>query len=261
MSRSTYYVVIVVTILLGLLFSRPSQCQTYYCTGDVDGDGNPLQPADQQYLIAFVNFTGPPPIPIYQGDLDGDCVVDYADIKMFECYFASGISCFPTYPVPTCSDPDTVRGACCDTTGGCSVRSFANCKKGGGSSALHGTPCNGCGPRCVRHPDGLVAWYTLDQGILVKDIAGMHHGYTIYTVGVHQDGMVNEAGSFRWDPAGGIRVKDDPFKHVGDDNFTIDAWIYPEAWDYAYCDQMPGYCHVRPIIDNSAPAHWHYEGG
>jgi len=245
-------------MLLGLLSSQSSQCQPSYCTGDVDGDSIPLQPADLQYLTAFVNFTGPPPTPIYQGDLDGDSVVDQADIEMFECYFASGMSCFPTYPVPTCSDPDTVRGACCDSAGGCSVRSFLNCKKGGGSPLLHGTAC---GPPdwdpclaswCVRRPPDLVAWYPFDEDELTRDIVGMHDGHTIATVAV-DPGMVGEAASIRWEPNGAIRVTDDPFKYIGEGDFTVDAWICPEPWDYAYCDQKPQDCRVRPIVDNSSP--------
>lgn len=254
MSRSTYFSVIAAAILLGLLFIQPSQCQTYYCTGDVDGDSIPLQPADLQYLTSFVNFTGLPPTPIYRGDLNGDCVVDQADIEMFEYYFISGMSCFPTYPVPTCSDPDTVRGACCDSIGDCSIRSFANCRKAGGSSLLHGTACGPADvcaePRCVHRPPDLVAWYPFDY--VGWDIAGRHNGKRIGAYGGDL-GKVGPAYSFRWNPAGAIRVQDDPFQYITGGSFTIDAWIRPEAWNYGNCDWWPSYCRVRPIIDNTSP--------
>jgi hypothetical protein len=75
---------------------------TCYATGDIDGNGTPLTVADLSYLVAFLHGTGPAPNPLYLADLDGNCFIDTFDINKFQCYLSSGMSCFPTYPVPTC---------------------------------------------------------------------------------------------------------------------------------------------------------------
>jgi hypothetical protein len=113
---------------------------TCFATGDVDGDGVPFAVTDLLHLIRFVNFAGPPPSPLYQGDLSGDGFIDQADIDAFNCYFIQGISCFPVFPVPTTCNPDTVRGCCCSATG-CAVRSPVNCTAVGGTYHGDGSAC------------------------------------------------------------------------------------------------------------------------
>jgi hypothetical protein len=258
MSRRISYVVIVVAILLGTLFSQPSQCQSY-CTGDVDGNGTPLQSADLQYLTAFVNSGGPPPIPLYQGDLNADCVIDQADIEMFQCYLDFGMSCFPTYPVPTCSGQDTAIGACCEPLGNCFRRSFYNCFNAGGYWLGHGTFCTPlpaeCDMNCVHPPTGLVAWYPLDEtsGKVAKDIAGKHNAahsdWPLGSLGAvtFGPGKVRNHFGIVWGARGIVRVYDDPFEDIDGSDFTIDAWIFASATNVVP-DPNPRF--LRPIVSN-----------
>jgi hypothetical protein len=83
--------------------------------GDVDGNGIPLTVSDLVYLINYVEQGGPAPLSPWEADLTGDCIVDSLDIKIFQCYFIAGLSCFDTYPVPTCCNPRL--GCCFDFTG------------------------------------------------------------------------------------------------------------------------------------------------
>jgi len=94
---------------------------------DINNDGLTLTVADLVYLIDFVNGLGPAPDSMHSADLNGDCRIDQLDIEVFEEYFAIGLGAFSEFPVPTCCDPDTVRGACCfiDT---CHVRHPNNCE-------------------------------------------------------------------------------------------------------------------------------------
>jgi len=121
-------------------------CRAYdtcYTNADVDGNGVALTISDMVYLVNFVYAGGPPPYPLYMGDINGDCYVDHLDVQVYECYIAQGMSCFPLYPVPTCCDPDTVRGACCyydpDT---CHILTPANCDVSGGVYAGDGVSCS-----------------------------------------------------------------------------------------------------------------------
>ncbi|MCK4858797.1 MAG: hypothetical protein KAT58_12555, partial [candidate division Zixibacteria bacterium] len=105
-------------------------CQPCYAYGDINDDGIALIISDLTYLIQFVNFAGPPPNLLYEGDLNGDCYIDQLDIDMFNCYLINGYSCFTNgYPVKTCCCPDTTRGACCAiVTAHCDVLSPFNCQ-------------------------------------------------------------------------------------------------------------------------------------
>jgi hypothetical protein len=80
-------------------------CRTCYATGDVNGDGLSLTLADLTYLVRYFSGAGPAPVPPYQGDINGDCVLDSLDAIMYQCFFINGMSCFPVYPVPTCCSP------------------------------------------------------------------------------------------------------------------------------------------------------------
>ncbi len=109
-------------------------CDTCTCvaTGDVNGDGLTLTTADYDALFAFVNGFGDLPDSACFADLNGDCVIDQADLDLFQCYFTYGLSCFTSYggyPVTTCCDPTTVTGACCvDDT--CYQYAAQNCVEG-----------------------------------------------------------------------------------------------------------------------------------
>jgi hypothetical protein len=112
-------------------------CPTCFADGDADGNGIGLTVADLSYLTQFIADCGAPPDSLHKVDLNGDCVVDSNDIRIYVDYFTYGLSVFDPYggyPVPTCCDPtlepipDTVTifglehvsggTACYDTTGG-----------------------------------------------------------------------------------------------------------------------------------------------
>ncbi len=83
----------------------PDSLSTCYASGDVNGDLVGLSVSDLAYLEAFIFQGGPAPPLLWEADLNGDCVVDTADLNMYRCYFVYGISCIPGYPVQTCCDP------------------------------------------------------------------------------------------------------------------------------------------------------------
>jgi hypothetical protein len=79
-----------------------AECCSCFTDGDVNGNGTPLEIADLLYLIHFLQGTGPAMIPLFKGDLNGDCVVDSLDAQKYYDYFLYGMSVFPTYPIRTC---------------------------------------------------------------------------------------------------------------------------------------------------------------
>jgi PKD repeat protein len=93
----------------------PDECEACLATGDVNGDGISLTIGDLSYLISYLTLGGPPPVQLSQADLNGDCLVDTNDVRIYVCYFQQGLSCFPSYPVPTCCNPRL--GCCFDITG------------------------------------------------------------------------------------------------------------------------------------------------
>jgi len=104
---------------------QPEPCN---CFGDPNDDGTSLTVADLVYLNNFVAFDGPPPDPMYQGDFNGDCVVDLLDVELFLCYNTYGMICFDEWPVRTCCEPDTIRGACCSVDpDSCRILAPFNC--------------------------------------------------------------------------------------------------------------------------------------
>jgi len=125
---------------------------TCYATGDVNGDGTSLSVADLTALMAFVYNGVLPNGPLWQGDLNGDDHVDQLDIDIYKCYFISGMSCFPIFPVPTDCDPDTVRGACCEDDS-CTVKSPYNCALVSGTYQGNGTSCS---PNPCAQTDSIV---------------------------------------------------------------------------------------------------------
>ena len=83
----------------------------YYGDGDCNVDGNVLTVLDLVYLIQFLQGNAAPPSAPYHSDLNGDCVVDSNDYKLYQSYFTYGLSVFAPYggyPVPTCCSVDVV---------------------------------------------------------------------------------------------------------------------------------------------------------
>ncbi len=124
-------------------------CDTCLClaTGDIDNDGTALGEIDLEILIGIVYGWIPPIDSMCHADLNGDCVIDQADIDLLQCYLTYGYSCFSSlggYPVATCCDPSTVTGACCviDT---CYQYAQQNCLEGsyqGDSTWCASDTCN-----------------------------------------------------------------------------------------------------------------------
>lgn len=66
----------------------------------------PYTVADLVYAIRVVlGGIGTPPDDLYRFDLDGNCVIDSADVLRYICYFQFGGECFPPGPVATCCYP------------------------------------------------------------------------------------------------------------------------------------------------------------
>jgi len=133
-----------------------------YATGDVNDDGVVLSLADIWYLTAFVNGAGPAPPVLYSGDMNGDCDIDYLDVALFEDYFIYGLGVFTNgYPVPTCCEVDTVRGACClaDT---CFNLTVGNCVGAGGGYTGDNLFCGADLCSCCRDIRGNVDGDALD---------------------------------------------------------------------------------------------------
>jgi hypothetical protein len=134
MSNKRFHKFIFAGLLAALLLIPAGEINAQcFASGDCDGNGHALTVSDMVYLIRYLQGNGPAPTPLYEADLNGDCVLDDADAELYACVFEHGMICLPHYPVPTCCEPDTVVGACCDSVGGCSVRSPAHCLERGGT--------------------------------------------------------------------------------------------------------------------------------
>ena len=91
-------------------------CEVCYAAGDVNGDGVTLTVADLVHLIRYLNYDTTATGPLYEGDLNGDCRLDYLDVFVYQLFFDIGLPAFAPwggYPVATCCNPDTLRGATC----------------------------------------------------------------------------------------------------------------------------------------------------
>jgi hypothetical protein len=156
----------ILLVLLGaalLSFSSAvAQTGPFWVTGDVNGDGVAVTVGDLIALARFVEYGVPYSDSLFKGDLNADCVIDEGDLEVLTCYFQHGPFCLPQFPFTTCGNPDTLRGACCDTLGKCGVRSEGNC------NARLGT-YHGLNTRC-----GLSGDLNGDQMINISDV--------IYTV-------------------------------------------------------------------------------
>jgi hypothetical protein len=89
---------------------RPGSVQIFQGTcgadSDLDGDGLPLSVADMIYFTRLIMGQVDAPALLYRVDFNGDCVVDSADLTMFECYWVHGLSCILPWPRPTCCNPE-----------------------------------------------------------------------------------------------------------------------------------------------------------
>jgi hypothetical protein len=84
-----------------------SPIDTCHANGDCNNDGIGLTVPDADCLFQYLYNMGSPPDPLYKCDLNGDCVVNQADLDVYQGYFVYGISYFDQYggyPVPTCCD-------------------------------------------------------------------------------------------------------------------------------------------------------------
>jgi len=140
-SRYLSFLTVVVLVLAGLSPGAAAQ-DTCYADMDVDGNGLPLSVGD--YVLVLRYFAGDTTIAVepYHLDLNGDCAIDAADLELFACFFANGMSCFDgVFPVPTCCNPEVITGACCEGDS-CSQRTLGNCLAMGGFYGGDGTACN-----------------------------------------------------------------------------------------------------------------------
>ncbi len=119
---------IIVLCAILLLAGCPSAELNGQCLarGDFDGSGA-FSISDYVNFINFVTNFGPPPQDLFECDLNGDCRVDELDVELVICYFTNGAACFPQFPVPTCCEPDTNRGACCVQIDSCRILHPDNC--------------------------------------------------------------------------------------------------------------------------------------
>jgi uncharacterized repeat protein (TIGR01451 family) len=115
---------------------------------------------------------------------------------------------------------------------------------------------------CVPPPPDMIAWWPLDgQGTLISnnllDIAGNHNGTTPCALPVDVTGKVEGAVRFNRANQAVIRVPNDPFVDVGDGDFTIDAWIYPENLS-SYDVSIFNRSQHRIILDNRVTNYFGY---
>jgi hypothetical protein len=70
--------------------------------GDIDGNGL-VNIGDAVYLVGFLFQQGPTPNPLANGDVNGDCVIDYADcvclLRMEIPEFPCRVNCTCVYPL------------------------------------------------------------------------------------------------------------------------------------------------------------------
>jgi len=80
--------------------------------GDANGDFS-INILDVSFLLDFLISGGPAPVPLANGDFNGDCVIDFDDINGIELYFLGGAG-----PVEcTCLEPTFDLGCCIGNRG------------------------------------------------------------------------------------------------------------------------------------------------
>ncbi len=143
-------------------------CEVCYAGGDVNGDGVILTVADMVNLIRYLNYDTTMAGAPYEADLNGDCRLDNLDVEVYQEYFAIGMPAFAPYggyPVMTCCNPDTLRGATCSADS-CMMMHPANVE-GGWAYQGDYTVCdpeNPCDTCTMQHPgdvdgDGFINVY------------------------------------------------------------------------------------------------------
>ncbi|MFZ5980114.1 MAG: dockerin type I domain-containing protein [Candidatus Zixiibacteriota bacterium] len=136
------------------LFSTAA-ADTCQATGDVNGDGITLSPADAVALDNFVQTGVNTPDNLWECNMNGDGYIDHLDVILYYAYLENGMIVFEPYggyPVPNDCYPSTVRGATClnDT---CWVLSPENAVAAGGYYLGNGTTCvpNPCFACCIGY--------------------------------------------------------------------------------------------------------------
>jgi hypothetical protein len=140
--RRIIFLVVAACTAIGLTTTPASAQDSCWAALDVNGDGIVLTVGD--YVAAIRAYYGDTTIAVewYQLDINGDCVIDDADLEMFSCYFHYGLGCFEYgFPVQTCCEPDLTVGACCLGEDSCSMRNPDNCAALGGTYMGDGVPC------------------------------------------------------------------------------------------------------------------------
>lgn len=127
-SRQLKYLVLAAVSLV--ILASPAQLRAQ-CWASFDFDGtDPGSVSDYVATIRFILGFGPAPANLYELDINGDCIVDQLDLERWDCYFIYGQACLPQLPIPTCCNPDTVRGACCIRIDSCAILNPQNCASG-----------------------------------------------------------------------------------------------------------------------------------
>lgn len=116
---------------------RPCGC---YADGDINHNEIAYEIADRVYLARFVVGNGPPPDPLYEGDLNADGYVDQGDVAFLDSVINGYLA--PDTLILTVCDPDTIRGGCWEYDS-CVIRSAENCAAFGDVYAGDGTSCEG----------------------------------------------------------------------------------------------------------------------
>ncbi len=84
---------------------------TCWAAGDINGDGRAPTVADFVQAIRILTCEVPFPDSVYQLDLNADCRVDTADLRLYEGFWGPGPDPFlppRPYPAPTCCNPTVV---------------------------------------------------------------------------------------------------------------------------------------------------------
>jgi len=127
---------------------------------------------------------------------------------------------------------------------------------------VRGIDCSGCVDVNTDLTCPPIAWWPLDEDDMGADIIGNHDGTPgPGTCGppISVPGKVDEACRFKRYQIGNpnhpgvIRVYNDPLVEIGEGDFTIDAWVYPEDISGATtspCDYIVGHCQNRTIVSN-----------
>jgi len=118
--------------------AETADTDTCWATGDVNGNTIAFEIADWVYLTNFVGGQGPPPDPLYEGDLNADGFIDQGDVTIIWLVIISELEV--EVPILTVCNPDTIRGACWKD-GSCTILSPANCAAAGGSYLGNETSC------------------------------------------------------------------------------------------------------------------------